>query len=278
MKLFKEKEEQKGIIGTVTVHAIILMLFILLGLTHQVPLPEAGVEASLGYMEIGSGDEAPATAEDVSKPQPEPEQTPIEPVESTEPVNDAPSEMEDILTDDNSDVAVEETPEPVVKTKEKAEPVEEVKEQVEVKEQQRVEKNLEDLLAKVKSKTKDKTTDGTGVGSSTQPGVQGDPSGSGNENGKSNFKGIGFELGDRTAKLLPRPKSSIQEAGKVIVDIKVDKYGNVTWAKAGARGSTITNQTQFKEAEAAAYKAKFSVDVKAVGEQKGTITYNFVLN
>ena len=97
--------------------------------------------------------------------------------------------------------------------------------------------------------------------------------------GLKDLEDQGTLLKNRKHKDLPIPKSSIQEEGKVIVSIKVDRYGNVIWAKAGLeRGSTITDRGLWLRAEAAAKNSKFTQDLNAPLEQPGTITYHFVLN
>ena len=65
--------------------------------------------------------------------------------------------------------------------------------------------------------------------------------------------------------------------GKVVVDIWVDNYGNVTKAIAGAQGTTVTNQSLWAAARAAAMKAHFNQSADAPALQQGTITYIFKL-
>jgi hypothetical protein len=56
----------------------------------------------------------------------------------------------------------------------------------------------------------------------------------------------------------------------------VDQQGNVTKAIAGAKGTTTSNPSLWRKAQQAALSAKFSVNLNAPEEQKGTITYNFI--
>lgn len=75
---------------------------------------------------------------------------------------------------------------------------------------------------------------------------------------------------------LPRPSYSVQNEGKVVVDIWVDNYGNVTKAQAGGQGTTVTDKALWAAARAAAMKAHFSQSVDTPTQQ-GTITYIFKL-
>lgn len=76
---------------------------------------------------------------------------------------------------------------------------------------------------------------------------------------------------------LPRPSYSIQKEGRVVVEITVDQYGKVTQAQAGADGTTVTDQTLWAAARAAAMQSHFNKSGDAPVLQKGTITYEFKL-
>ncbi|MBR5254628.1 MAG: hypothetical protein IKV46_06285 [Bacteroidales bacterium] len=94
--------------------------------------------------------------------------------------------------------------------------------------------------------------------------------------GNGEGKGVDFNLGGRGAKELIPPSSSNSTPGKIVVEIVVDKEGNVVRAKAGVRGTTISNSNLYRKCEQAARKCKFARDLNAPEEQKGTITYRFV--
>jgi TonB family protein len=76
---------------------------------------------------------------------------------------------------------------------------------------------------------------------------------------------------------LPKPNGNGQDEGTVVVAIKVDQYGNVTEAKPGAQGTTVTNSTLWNAARAAAMKTHFNQSADAPVLQEGTITYIFKL-
>lgn len=90
--------------------------------------------------------------------------------------------------------------------------------------------------------------------------------------------GVSFDLSGRTASSLPKPKYPGNDAGIVVVKVTVDKYGKVTSAEPGVRGTTIANKTFWDEAKQAALKAKFNLDNNAPAFQQGTISYRFVLD
>lgn len=108
-------------------------------------------------------------------------------------------------------------------------------------------------------------------------GSQGVSEGSGSgAGGNGEGKGVSFNLGGRGAKELVPPSASNNTPGKIVVEIFVDKEGNVVRAKAGVKGTTISNSNLYRKCEQAARKCKFAADPNAPEEQRGTITYRFV--
>ena len=76
---------------------------------------------------------------------------------------------------------------------------------------------------------------------------------------------------------LPKPSYNVQNSGKVVVDILVDRYGNVTAAVPGGEGTTVTDKTLWEAARKAALNTQFNVKADAPAQQAGTITYVFTL-
>ena len=76
---------------------------------------------------------------------------------------------------------------------------------------------------------------------------------------------------------LPRPSYNAQMEGTVVVQIKVDQYGNVTEALPGVEGTTVTDKALWNAARNAAMKAHFNMSADAPVLQTGTITYKFKL-
>ena len=89
--------------------------------------------------------------------------------------------------------------------------------------------------------------------------------------------GTSFSLAGRNPESLPKPEYKYQIEGKVVVEITVDKQGNVTDAVPGVKGSTTLNEQLLSAAKKAALKAKFDKKPDAPSYQKGTITYFFRL-
>ncbi|MBR4340129.1 MAG: hypothetical protein IKP89_05885, partial [Bacteroidales bacterium] len=63
----------------------------------------------------------------------------------------------------------------------------------------------------------------------------------------------------------------------IVVVFRADKEGNVIYAKAGGRGTTINEPALWAECERAAKLSKFKAKEDAPAEQQGKITYHFVI-
>lgn len=101
---------------------------------------------------------------------------------------------------------------------------------------------------------------------------EGNGSGAG---GNGEGKGVSFNLGGRGAKELVPPARSTTKTGQIVVEIYVDKEGNVVKVKAGVRPTTISDENLYRICEQAARKCKFAANQNAPELQKGTITYRF---
>jgi len=238
----RDKNEIKGIIGTVLFHALLLVCFLFFGFTTPLPLPaEEGVEVNLGYSDDGMGD--------------------IEPV-------DPFSEQSVNYNAENNES------ENITQNTEESANLNKNKNNNNITQPEELPVNKNALY------TGKKNTNGGSQGITGNPGNQGNPNGnpnSNNYNGNSPYgDGISFKLSDRKSKSLPKPNYNSKEEGQVVVNIWVDKNGNVTKAQAGGRGTTTTSTVLWKLAEDAAKRSKFDAKPSAPEEQKGTITYNFV--
>lgn len=255
----ERKSKITAILGTILFHILLVVALLFMAFRTPLPLPgEEGVEVNLGYSDDGMGDIQPEEAallQNTSPPQP------------------APAGKEESVTENNDETpaiekinkkTVKEAPKPIVNTKPKPE----------VPAEPSVNKNA---LYKGKST---QNTSGGSQGITGKPGDQGNPNGTpGSTNyqgngGKGN--GISYDLGGRGAMALPKPVYNSPEQGFIVVSIKVDRQGNVTYASAGAKGTTISEIGLRRQAEIAASKTKFAPNPDAPEEQRGTITYKFV--
>jgi len=88
------------------------------------------------------------------------------------------------------------------------------------------------------------------------PRQPGNPNGStltNNYNGTGSGNG-GLQMAQRNFVNKPSVTDDNRRAGKVVVDIRVDKNGNVVYASAGAKGTTITDPGLLQKCEDAVKK------------------------
>jgi outer membrane biosynthesis protein TonB len=118
---------------------------------------------------------------------------------------------------------------------------------------------------------------GTGGGNGTGNGI-GTGSGYGAGSGGGSGNGSGYSLGNRKAISKPAPKYTCNEAGKVVVEVSVDRNGKTIDAIAGVKGTTNTAKCLLDQARIAAMNTKWDASSDAPEKQVGKIVYNFNLN
>ena len=249
----KEKKSRGiAIVGTIVAHALVVLVLFLMAFRTPLPLPgEEGVEVDLGMMDQGMGNIQPEKPAIPMAAQPQQEQN---------------KSKEEIVTQNDEEAPAIEKPKNV-KPKQETKPVEEPKPTV----------NQKALF-----KGSNNPQAGGSEGITGQPGDQGKPNGlagikkyDGN-GGKGN--GTGYDLGGRGAKSLHRPDDDFSEEGRIVVDIWVNRAGQVVRAEVATKGTDIIDNAMRQKAIQAARRSTFASDPDAPEEQHGTITYTFVIN
>ena len=246
----EKKDKGIAIGGTILAHALAVLILFLMAFRPPSPLPgEEGVEVDLGMMDQGMGNvqpEKPAIPQ-AAQPKPQPSKS-----------------KEDIATQNDDEAPSLEKPKNTKPKQEK--PAEEPKPAV----------NKRALF-----KGSNSPQAGGSEGITGQPGDQGKPNGLAGvrqydgQGGKGN--GPGYDLGGRGAKALHRPNDDFAEEGIIVVDIWVNRAGQVTRAEVANKGTTLINNDMRQKAKQAALSSSFASDPNAPEEQHGTITYTFVI-
>jgi len=267
-------EKINGIIGTVLFHAAMILIIVLFGFSTPLPLPEEqGILINFGTDESGFGDIEPAYTDMPSE----------EAVTTKQEEQVTEQDKGEIITQDYEESASlkEEKKNPEKKTETKQTVKEEtVTKPTEETTQQVVEEKKVNERALYKGRnTETSSTGGEGVtqGDGNQGSITGSPDSDNYSQGLSQGSGVTFSLEGRNPLFLPKPRYDYQVEGKVVVEIRVDRNGNVTYARAGIKGSTTTDENLIKAAQEAALKAKFDSKSDAAFTQTGTITYLFIL-
>ncbi len=210
-----------------------------------------GIWVDLGSSDTGLGDRYSGTRDvDVTPTEPQPE-TPVEPVEPVEPA---------VPTDDG-DIPVPE-PEPQPEEPVTPDPVPAPRE---VNPQ---------ALFPGRGDAGAVSSQGTAGGEGNQGSADGAPDGAVTAGGGAT-SGVSLE-GRYLVGNLPRPVYGVEEEGRVVIRITVNRQGVVTGAVYEAAGSTTNNGDLVSSARAAALRARFTPSEAEV--QQGTITYIFRLN
>lgn len=299
-------EHRTGLIGTLVTHGVILIFLLYFGILITKPATppfEEGILVNFGDSETGLGLEEPAPGER------EPSVKPIE--SASEKVVLPPPPSKKVSSPDDDPIVTQDVEKTVAVKTPKKKAVEKVidpekqrlaeEERLQKAEQLRQQKEEQQRLAQaaaeqrkigeINSRAKN-VFGGGGKGSpdskSTSQGItygtgnQGVPQGSANAErygpGGGIGNGVSFSLDGRTSQSLPKPRYPGNEEGVVVVQVTVNKSGQVTKAEAGVRGSNTADPELISAAKKAALQAKFNVDNNAPAFQTGTITYHFRLD
>ncbi len=91
----------------------------------------------------------------------------------------------------------------------------------------------------------------------------------------STTKGVSYVMAGRKITKEPKIDNLTMEKGVVVVEISINKYGNVIKAVPGIEGSTTTSKYLHTKAQQAAQSVMFDTSPIMPLEQKGTITITF---
>jgi TonB family protein len=267
------REHKNGIIGTIIFHIIIGAIFMIFGYSTPLPLPdEEGILINFGDSDEGFGQLEPKYSESAQQESVEESQESV-PETTTSPTDDG-----SITQDYEEAPAVKEqdVKEKTEETKTETKPEPKKEEKIEVKEERKV--NEQALFPGKDRNNNNSSSEGETTGGNNQGSTTGSVDSQNHVGGNSmGTSGTSFSLAGRNPESLPKPEYNYQIEGKVVVEITVDKYGNVTNAVPGVKGSTTLDANLLSAAKKAALKAIFDKKPDAPAYQKGTITYFFKL-
>jgi TonB family protein len=258
----KRKNLLSGLISFLVVSLLILFLYLWHITTPIPPFEESPIamELEMGTMDLGNNVEGMGDVDNVGMGQGTGEDSKAPPVNSGDPNQS----NDDYLTSDvDPTAAVKTNPNHSNNTSASNDP-----------------KPDDELNSAIDIFKHNKGNNSGGDGNANQPGDKGVPGGDPNGGdfpGGGPGKGSGYSLKGR--KMVKRPDAvyDSQEEGKVVVAIVVDQNGKVIKAEPGEPGSTTTSAILYTKARQAALTAKFNPSPDDVPQQRGTITFVFVL-
>lgn len=291
MKLFKTDQEKKSLIITATSFVLLFLLFFFLKFSDSLPLPELEGGGGGGEIAVNFGDSDFGSGENF---------------DSKEIVTAAPEEVVETPTEEKEIVVSENEEAPAIAEVKKTDTKIEKKEEDKpvVKPTPKPSKSTSDALSNLLNGSNkegdgnDKTAGNKGKsnGDSNSKGYNGaggtgTGSGGGNGSGEGLGTGSGYGAGNGSGrgsgngnwKLEGRKLSSsskqiqkCNEYGTVVVQVKVNRNGNVIAAKY-TKGTDNTSECLLEPAYATAKSYKWQPDPDAPETQIGYITINFKL-
>lgn len=274
------KDDIYGIAGTVAFHLAILLILWFTVLKTIIPEEDGGVLVNFGNVNSSAGTFEPKyTGQELPQETTTPPPPPVPKVEAPK---------EELVTQDvEESVAIDNAK----KKKEEQRKKEEDRKQKEVEDQRKKEeadkKRQEEERRKKEQAISNRVAGAFGIGGAegnsqgdaeSGTGNQGSPFGNSDHGVSEGVGGYGsFNLNGRSigAGGLPRPAYTIQEEGRIVINITVDPKGNVLFAEIG-KGTNIDNTSMRKSALDAAKRAKFN-SISGANNQSGSITYLYKL-
>lgn len=283
---YKTRSRALAFLLTFLVTGITLLILLMVILYTPIPpFPEGGggkgdgIELNLGFSEEGMGNNPQeSSAAETEIPKPEVQAKPENEKLMTQDVEDAPS----INESNHNKVKKAVSNEVIVPKMEiKKEPPKPV-----VNKAAMFRPGMNHVSADGNSKVAGDKGDPNGslaakaFGGKNGSGGSGGGSGGGTGSGTGTGVGAGYSYdisGRNSVGAFPVPEYNQQVEGVVVVEITVDKEGNVTQAEPGKKGTTVNDNSLWEAAREAARKAKFNRKPDAPAFQKGKIFYSFRL-
>lgn len=277
MKYLETKHERNSARITAFIALILFLLLFVVGPQYLDPPEEYGIAVNFGTTDFGSSNmplsESRKAVEEKVIEESEPVETKAEPKATV-------AEAEEVITQEASEsIAIKTQKREEVTTRAEADRIERQKREVEEKkrrEEDKKRKELDNLIGGVKNS--DGYTDG-GEGPDNEGGNKGRLDGDfyANYSGTpgAGEGGVGYGLNGRG-----KPKFNMQEGceneyGLIIVEIIVNRNGDVIEATPGVRGSNNVTTCLKNVAKEIAMSYKWRSDSKAPARQYGKVRVNF---
>ncbi|PTX60875.1 outer membrane transport energization protein TonB [Kordia periserrulae] len=294
MSIFNTEHKRKSATITTILMAFLLFILFVFGMKYLDPPPESGIAVNFGTSNTGSGEvETQKNPKPVTSQKQEVVEEKVEETQPEEQTQPDTSASEEVVTQDSEEtIAMKKAEEEKkrkadedAKAKAEADRIAKAKAEAEAKRKAEEAKKKADIDALFKDANGNGTDDdGKGEGPDDGPGNKGNPNGDPyaasyyGEPGSGTGGTGGYGLNGRS-KLSGGEvdKQDCNEAGRVVVQIRVNREGKVVEAIAGAKGTTNNAECLLKPAERAAYKYSWNKDSKAPTTQIGFIVINFKL-
>ena len=277
MKL--NKDDIYGLVGSLVFHLILLLILAFTVLKTVVPDEEGGILVNFGNVNAAAG---------TFEPKYTGQELPKETTTTPPPTPKVQTPKEDLITQDlEESIAIENAKKKEEKRKLEEKRRKEEAEKERIRKEEEEKKRLAEERRKKEQAISNKVAGAFGIGNkagnnqghaTTGSGNQGSPFGNSDQGANDGVGGYGsFNLNGRSLGSggLPRPAYTIQEEGRIVINITVNPKGDVIYVEIG-KGTNIDNASMRKSALEAAKRAKFN-SINGANNQSGTITYLYKL-
>lgn len=249
---------------TALVCVLVFVLMLLFGFYKPFPPPEAeGILVDFGVTATGRGPRETAVRPEPTPPPPRTEAVPVSEESPSQELEESVAlpEPEEERPTPERETPPEPEPEPEPEVVEEPEPV------------------IDERFVFDRDRF-DFKDPGQSEGDTRPGGNMGDPSGSESdnylgENSGLGDQGISFGLGGRGMRSPPPTDENVPERGYLQIEIRVDRQGNVTYAKVDRQKSTIVDAGLIARYERYARQASFQPKADAPPTQVGYIRFTF---
>lgn len=269
MRFLDTEYKRKSAIITTVIMVLFIFCTLIFGLTYWDPPKEFGISVNFGTSDVGQGDNQPATAV-LSTPE-----TIKQPTSS----QNQEKVTEKVITQDIEDaVVIKEKPVKKQPIETSTKPAETPKTATKPTPDKATADALNNLLKGQKSDGKATGGEGNDNVAGDKGKIDGDPNAKGYYGTGGTGSGGDYQLGNRKPLNKPKPNYICDEVGIVVVQIEVDRAGNVIKATPGVKGTTNSASCLISEAKIAALKTTWQPDNNATSKQIGYIRYRFTIS
>ena len=282
MKYLETKHEKNSAKLTALITVILLLLLFVVGTTYMDPPEEYGVAVNFGNSNVGKGKVQPLKP---VKSEPRVIEEPPQPDASkVEPEAAKTSEVkEEVLTQENAEeIAIKKQKQAEAKVKALADAKAKAEADRIAKEKRDQEEKKKKLDALIGGVSKSEGSETGSEGNDNTPGDKGEldgdlyaPSYFGDKGTGSG--GVGYGLNGRGKITNKKFKQECNEDGIVVVEIRVNRSGDVVKATPGKKG-TNGGSCLFEAARKTAMSFKFTSNENAPNPQIGFVSVNFKLS
>lgn len=297
MSLLDTQHKKKSFTLTTLLLSVLILLLFYIGLTYFDPPPESGITVNFGTMEFGMGNDQPL--EPLRRQQPEPREQAEEAVEAAEPVTEPEPEPEAATPDAPAEKLLTRESEEAIKIKQAEEARRKAEDAARKarEEAQRIEREKQAAAEaarqaqEAKKKQLDAMMGGLNNADGTAEGSEGDDNRAGDKGqpdgdpyartyygapGTGSGTG-GYGLSGRSLMNKGAVKQECNQEGRVVVQIVVNRQGQVVQATPGVRGTTNNDPCLLEPARKTALMHRWNTDSKAPDQQIGFVVVNFKL-